>query len=72
MEACEKIRRIKRLKAKETLSRMIRRTRRVAAENNIEVTEEHIRRVARKMFDEWNQALDEKLAEALRDGLSGL
>ena len=71
MEASEKICLIKRMKAKETLSRLVRRTRRVAAESRIEITEERIQRVARKMFDEWNQALDEKLAESMRDEVLG-
>lgn len=72
MEASERILRIRRLRSAETLSRMVNRVRRVALENRLEATEAQIQRVAYRAFSEWNQALSEKLAEALRDGLSGL
>jgi len=71
MEPCEKIQLIKRMKATETLSRMIRKTRRVARENQMDITEEQIQHVAKKMFEEWTQALDEKLAESMKDEILG-
>ena len=61
MSPGEKILKLKRLVRKETPNRMINLVRRIAKEHELNISEEKILRVASKLYDEWYQAVTEKI-----------
>lgn len=48
-----------------TLGGMVRRVRRVARDNFVNVTDAKIKRVAIRLFNEWDIAINEKIAEEM-------
>ena len=61
MSPGETILTLKRLVRKETPNRMINLVRRIAKEHELNISEEKMLRVASKLYDEWYQAVTEKI-----------
>ena len=72
MHPGEKILKLKRLARKETPARMVNLVRRIAKENGLNVSEEKILRVASKLYDEWYQAVTEKIYAVVCEDLHGI